>query len=618
MGLAEIVLCAAFSFSPNAQAANDSVTDSATVARIPKAAADSTKPILLTPVVVSAPRVETGDPTWVPPSARALYPDDGSKLLLGDLRISSPLPASADLSLYGLPVDQTARDYIWGHRIGGPTTAVFGSRTKVNPDVVRLALHPFLMSHQYRDTNGSLEWRPEFRSTHAQALSVSSDLIERRATLWVARGWNAPIPRFQIVTSVRQSDVVGFLTAAVPELRVIPRYTDSQTYASWRVGGSIVEGFFLFGRETGDWLETVDGTQAAVLEDTRQNLAIVRIERPVSRDSKLTASVSWEGDHVDSEHRYGTFDERTRTTSHIFNPRLEYSLADGAITTWVSQFCVESEPGGSWWRSSTDAGVETRTKVGWLTVEPSVAFQRFQNQEGTIVHGVTTRVHPGPVTLSAGYGTYADYFRFHDGMFGTVFDPGAVQRPQSAEHYVVSAQYEPAQRRPFDLVRVTAVRKDLDVDLWGSRNGVRVLSWDGIVAKSGKRSWELAVLTNDARRSDGPLVGMIPLSVRAGLSSNLWRSFTVSVEANYRSGSVAEYRTPGPRFGERFMLGPSHYLNLAMTQRFAVLNRPANVTVTVFNALAVAGSRAELTVDQYGRRYDAPCWANLRIRYDVW
>ena len=53
-------------------------------------------------------------------------------------------------------------------------------------------------------------------------------------------------------------------------------------------------------------------------------------------------------------------------------------------------------------------------------------------------------------------------------------------------------------------------------------------------------------------------------------------------------------------------------------ESFEILNRPANLTVTVFNALALAGSRAELTVDEYGRRYDAPCWANLRLRYDVW
>jgi len=66
------------------------------------------------------------------------------------------------------------------------------------------------------------------------------------------------------------------------------------------------------------------------------------------------------------------------------------------------------------------------------------------------------------------------------------------------------------------------------------------------------------------------------------------------------------------------MLDPSHYVNLALTQRFLVARRPANVSVTVFNALAVAGSRAELTVDEYGRRYDAPCWANLRLRYDLW
>jgi hypothetical protein len=538
-------------------------------------------------------------------------------MLLGDLRVTSPLPASADLKLYGLPVDQTARDYVWGHRIGGPTTAVFGSRTKVNPDVVSVALHPFLMSHEYRDTNGSLEWRPEFQSNHLQALRLSSDLIERRATLWLARGSSASTPQLELVTSVRQSDVAPFLKAAVPELNVIPRYIDSQTYASWRSGRQKIEGYFLFGRETGTWRETVDSVEAAVIEDTRQNLAIVRYERLLPGDSRLTAGISWEGDHVASEHRYGTYNEQTRTASHIVNPRIEYALAGGALTTWVSQFSVESEPGGSWWHSSVDGGMESRATRGWFTVQPSLAFQRFHD-EGTIVHGVTVSAHPDQVTLTAGYGTYADYFQFHDGMFGNVFDPGAAQRPQSAAHYAASVQYEPKRRKPFDILRVTGVRKDLDVDLYGARNGVRVLSWDCIVARGGRPSWELAFLTNDARRNEGPLVGMVPVSVRLGVSGDVVGSFNVSVEANYRSGSVAEYRTPGPRFGETFMLGPSHYVNVALTQRFKLLRRPANLSVTVFNALAVAGSRAELTVDQFGRRYDAPCWANLRLRYDLW
>jgi hypothetical protein len=494
---------------------------------------------------------------------------------------------------------------------------VFGSRTKVNPDVVRVALHPFLMSHQFRDTNGSLEWRPEFQSHHFQALSLSSDLVERRATLWFARGTGAATPPFQIVTSVRQSEVVPFLTAAVPELRVIPRYTDSQTYASLRFGGNKLEGFFLFGRERGDWRETVDGVDAAVLEDTRQNLAVVRYERRLPHQSKLTVGVSWEGDHVSSERRYGEFDERTRSTSHIDNPRLAWSFRDGAVTAWLSRFCIETEPGGSAWRRSTEGGLESRATLGWFSVQPSVAFQRFRD-EGTIVHGVTFSAHPDQFTMNAGYATYADYFRFQRGIFADVFDPGAAQRPQSAAHYVASVQYEPERRRPFDLVRVTGVRKDMDVDLWGARNGVRVLSWDCIVARSGRPSWELAFIANDTRNSDGPLVGMIPISVRAGISADVVRTFNVAVEANYRSGSVAEYRTPGPRFGERFMLRPSHYVNVALTQRFQVLRRPAHVSVTVFNALAVAGSRAELTVDQYGRRYDAPCWANLRLRYDLW
>src|SRR5262245_27483199 len=214
------LLFAAFSFPLNGQA----TTDSTVTSRIREAASDSTKPILLSPVVVSAKRTRTGDAAWIPSSARSLYPDDGSKLLLGDLRITSPLPASAELRLYGLPVDQTARDYVWGHRIGGPTTAVFGSRTKINPDVVQVELHPFLMSHQYRDTNGSLDLRPSFQSAHPQALSLSSDAIERRATLYAARGSGGSTPQLQVLTSIRHSDVVPLLETLVPELRVIPRY----------------------------------------------------------------------------------------------------------------------------------------------------------------------------------------------------------------------------------------------------------------------------------------------------------------------------------------------------------------------------------------------------------
>src|SRR5580765_8043708 len=109
-----MVLCAAFSLSPNGQASNDGTSDSTAVARVHEAASDSTKPILLPSVVVSGRRIAPGDAAWIPSSARYLYSDDGSKLLLADLRITSPLPASAALSLYELPVDQTARDYVWG------------------------------------------------------------------------------------------------------------------------------------------------------------------------------------------------------------------------------------------------------------------------------------------------------------------------------------------------------------------------------------------------------------------------------------------------------------------------------------------------------------------------
>src|SRR5262249_45025795 len=172
------------------------------------------------------------------------------------------------------------------------------------------------------------------------------------------------------------------------------------------------------------------------------------------------------------------------------NPRITYSMNDGALTTWVSQFWVQDVPGAPWWHSSVDGGLESRTTLGWLTVQPSLAFQRFHD-EGTLVHGVTLSAHPDQVTLTAGYGTYADYFRFHNGMFGNVFDPGAAQRPQAANHYVASIQYEPKGRRLFDFLRVTGVRKDLDVDLYDARDGVRVLSWDCIVAKLGKPRWEI-------------------------------------------------------------------------------------------------------------------------------
>src|SRR5262249_2494257 len=150
-----------------------------------------------------------------------------------------------------------------------------------------------------------------------QALSLSSDAIERRATVWMANGASESNPQLQLVTSVRQSDVVPLLKSAVPALRIVPRYLDSQTHASVRAGNQTLEGFVLIGGEKGDWRETIDGVEAAVLEDTRQNLAIVRFVRLLPHDSKLTAGTSWEADHVDSKDRYGDYNERTQATSHI-------------------------------------------------------------------------------------------------------------------------------------------------------------------------------------------------------------------------------------------------------------------------------------------------------------
>ncbi len=609
-----MLLLGAFSLPPNEQAA----TDNAFVGRVQAAASDSTKPLLLAPIVVSAKRTpRPGDAAWIPTSARFLYPDDGAKPLLADLRITSPHPASADLRLHGLPVDQTARDYIWGHRIGGSSTAIFGTRTKINPDVVQVALHPFLMSHQYRDTNGSLDLLPTLRSAHAHALSLASDAIERRATVSMARGDDASSAQMHVVTSVRQSDVAPPLKSAVPVLKIIPRYLDSQTHARLRKGNQTIEAFALFGREKGDWRETTDGREDAVFENTRQNLGIVRWEALLPHDSRLTAGASWEGDHVNSEHRYGEFVERTRAASRIVNPRITFSALREACTVWVSEFLVKSDSSGTAWSTSMDAGAEGRATVGWLTVQPSLAVQHFRS-EATILHGVTATVRPGAVSMRAGYGTYADYFVFRNGVFENVFDPGAAQRPQSAVHYVGSIQYEPKRRWPFDLLRVTGVRKDLLVDLWGARNGIRVLSWDCLVAKSGSPGWEVAYIANEAHRGDGPLVGLIPFSLRSGVSWGLRHNLNMAAEGNYRGGSIAENRAPGPRQGEHFRLDPSYYVNVAMTQSLSILNRPASVTLTVFNALALAGSRAEVTVDQYGRRYDAPCWANIRLRYELW
>src|SRR5678815_1898061 len=127
--------------------------------------------------------------------------------------------------------------------------------------------------------------------------------------------------------------------------------------------------------------------------------------------------------------RYGDIVEHTRSTSHIVNPRIEYSARRDAVTVWASDFLVESEPGGSLWKSALDAGAEGHATAGWFTVQPSLAFQRFHG-EGTIVHGVTAKVHPRQVTLTAGYGTYVDYFVFHDGIFKSVFDSSEAQAPQ--------------------------------------------------------------------------------------------------------------------------------------------------------------------------------------------
>jgi hypothetical protein len=573
---------------------------------------------VLPPVEVSAKRVpRPGDPLWIPTSARLLYPDDGSKPLMADLRVTSPLPLSADLRLYGLPVDQTARDYIWDHRIGGPTTAVFGTRTKINPDIMQAALHPFLMSRRYRDINGALELQPTSRSDHRPALSVSSDAIERRATLWMARGSGSSASRATVVTSVRQSDVVGPVKRAVRALSIIPDYLDSQTLATLRMGDHTIEGFFLHGRESGDWNDTADGLDGSVHEDTRQDVAILRYELRLPHASRLSGGVSWEADFVDSRHAFGTFDEQTRGHSRILNPRLALTTAQDAWTFWASELYVESDRGASSRNTSPDAGAEGRVLVGPLRVQPSLSVQHLRD-ESTILHGVTVTTHPGRTTMTAGYGTYADYFVFKDGIFGTVFDPGAAQQPQRALHCAATIQYEPERRWPFDIVRISGVRKDLDVDLWGARDAVRVVSWDCIVAKSGTPSWELACLSNDTRRSDGPLVGLIPLSLRSGISYDLVRTFSVSLEGNYRSGAIGEVRSPGPRRGERFRLDPSCYVNLALNQKVTLGTRPMNVTVTIFNALALAGGRAEITQDQYGRRYDAPCWANVRVRYDSW
>src|SRR4029078_4940572 len=152
--------------------------------------------------------------------------------------------------------------------------------------------------------------------------------------------------------------------------KVIPRYFDSQTHASWRTGDQTIEGFLLLGRERGDWRETTDdGVDAAVIENTRQDLAILRSVRLLPGDAKLTTGVSWEGDHVASEHRYGDVVEHKQGTSHIVNPRIEYSARRDVVTVWASDFLVESEPGGSLWKSSLDAGAEGRATAGWFTVQ---------------------------------------------------------------------------------------------------------------------------------------------------------------------------------------------------------------------------------------------------------
>ena len=84
MGLAAVVLGAAFSLSANGLATPDTTNDRAAAFHIP-ATPDSTRPIPLSPIVVFARRTPRGDPSWIPPSARSIYADDGSTLLVGDL-----------------------------------------------------------------------------------------------------------------------------------------------------------------------------------------------------------------------------------------------------------------------------------------------------------------------------------------------------------------------------------------------------------------------------------------------------------------------------------------------------------------------------------------------------
>jgi hypothetical protein len=590
--------------------------DTTMAVAVHEAATDSSKPIPLPVIEVSADRVrQVGDNLPTPMSTRELYSDDAYKSLTHDVRLSAPAPFSATLNLHGLPVDQGARPYLWDHKIIGRTTLLFGGYSIVNPDLMDVELHPVLISHKFRETNGAVEFFPKHRSDRPVEFVASTDGIERRGTLSLASGSDSSRKRADLVTSIRQNQVIGLLTA-IKGLEVIPESMDNQTFAKLQFGAHTLQGFCRFGREKGDWHDPADARKSFVQENSFQQLAFVQYDLRLPRGLRLGLGTSWEKNDIDSHREFDQFKETIQAHSEIFNPRMTVSTDSHRYTFFLGNTYAKSDRRGSNNYSSADGGVEGKFLFGRFTVEPSASVQQLRDQY-SFLHGITVSVYPKRTAIIFGYGTYADYFVYDNGMFGSVFDAGGAQRPQRSNHYAVTVESRPEHQPLFDILRVSAVRKDLNIDFRGRRSDVQVLSGDITLAKAGKLNYEAAYSFNQDEQDGGLLVGSVDQIFRLGIGYRLTSNLSFSLEANHRGGLVAENdNSLDPRKGERYRLNPATYVNLAVTERRHVLGQPMDITLTLFNIGALIGNRAEIARFE-GNTYTTPFWGNLRIRYGL-
>jgi hypothetical protein len=157
------------------------------------------------------------------------------------------------------------------------------------------------------------------------------------------------------------------------------------------------------------------------------------------------------------------------------------------------------------------------------------------------------------MTLTAGYGTYADYFRFHDGMLENVFDPGAAQRFGS----MPTTMSPRSTNRKGDGPSISSGHgrtQGPDVDLYDARDAVRIPV--GLHCREDGEALGACVPPTTRATALGPVVGAIPISLRLGISSDAGRTFNIAVEANLSEWLGRRIQCAGPTSRRSFMLDP--------------------------------------------------------------